>query len=175
MNIPEHAPSAEQFWLYAHEAEFLHSLAEQGYSERSIATCRRFSDRHCDMAEARDIDPEAMTNLADACPTTGTRSMKQELTMVVRRFTKHLIDAGAMARSDPSPSPSGSVDQLCMELDHWLRSQRGMYGPRLQRYPKLLTHFVGHCCNDTGTLQNLSSVTPEDVLAFVDRITGPGN
>ena len=139
-----------------------------------------FSDRHCDMAEARDIDPEeldieAMTNLADACPTTGTRSMKQELTMVVRRFTKHLIDAGAMARSDPSPSPSGSVDQLCMELDHWLRSQRGMYGPRLQRYPKLLTHFVGHCCNDTGTLQNLSSVTPEDVLAFVDRITGPGN
>ncbi len=180
MNIPEHAPSAEQFWLQMHEAEFLHSLAEQGYSERSIATYQRFSNRLCHMAEARGIGPEeldieAMTNLADACPTTGTRYMKQELTMVVRRFTKHLVDAGAMARSDPSPSPSGTVEQLCMELDHWLRSQRGMYGPRLQYYPKILTHFVGHCCNDTGTLEDLASVTPKDVLAFVDRITGPGN
>lgn len=179
MTFPDQAPSAERFWLHAHQAGFLQSLADQGYSERSMSTYRRFSSRLCEVAATRGIRPEeldieTMTSLADACPTTGTPYMERELATVVRRFARHLADAGVIAGTDPPPH-SDPVQRLCMEQDRWLRFQRGMHGARLQQYPKLLTRFVEHCCDDSGTLQDLASATPEDVLAFVDTIIGPGN
>ena len=180
MTVSEHVPHTEQFWLHLHQVGFLHSLAEQGHSERSIETYRRFCSRLCEVTQARQVGPEefdvdAMTGLADSLPTTGTAYMKQELTMVVHRFTGYLIDAGVMVKNDPPPPPADPMEQLCMEQDHWLRSQRGMYGNRLRVYRRILTSFVRHCCNDKDVLQDLASMSPEDVLGFVDTIIGSGN
>lgn len=180
MNTTEHAPATERFWLHAHQAGFLQSLADQGYSERSISTYGRFSSRLCNVAETRGIGPETfdadvMAELVDACPTTGTPCMKQELATVARRFADHLTGAGAMAGPDRSAPASGAVERLCAEMDLWLRSERGMYGDRLRRHPKILIRFLDRCRKDTGTLRDLATVTAEDVLAFADEINGPGS
>ncbi len=180
MTIQEHAPSSEPFWLHLHQTEFLHSLAEQGLSKHSLDFYRRQCRRLCDLAEVQGIssdkcDIAAMHNLAETCPATGAAQVRSGLTRVMRRFTAHLIDAGVIVRPEPSPPPGGSVESLCIELDSWLRSQRGAYGYRLQQYPKVLKGLVSHCCRDTGTLQDLASATPEDVLGYMDRITGTSN
>lgn len=158
---------------------FLHTLEEQGHSKKSVATYRHFSTRLCDVAQERNIDPEGldiglMAELADACPTTGTSCMQRELAMVARRFTRYLVDSGVIVRRDPPQPPAGSTEAFCAELDDWLRSQRGMHGPRLQTYPRILTGFVQHCCKETGTVQDLATVTPGEVLGHVDTITGKG-
>ena len=165
MNTVEHASLTERFWLHAHQAGFLQSLADQGYSERSISTYGRFSSRLCNVAETRGIGPETfdadvMAELVDACPTTGTPYMKPEL---------------AMVGPDRSAPASGAVERLCAEMDFWLRSERGMYGDRLRQYPKILISFLDRCRKDTGTLWVLATVTAEDVLAFADEINGPGS
>ncbi len=176
MIIPDRAPSEEQFWLVAYLTAFLQSLIAHGYRKYTIETYRRISQRLCDMAQVRNISPseldvDTMTNLADACLTTDSLCMKQQVTTVVHRFTEYLIAVGVIiVRKEPVPSPR-TIEHLCMELDHWLRSQRGLYGDRLRVYPKILTQFVQHCNADKDMVQNLALVSPENILAFVDKIT----
>ena len=146
MTIPDQAPSEGQFWLAAYLTAFLNSLVVQGYCKGTMELYRCISQRLCDVAQANNIGPgeldvDTMDNLADACLTTDTLSMKKQVNKVVRRFTEYLIEAGVMVRKEPLPSP-GTVEHLCMELDHWLRTQRGQSGVHLRVYPNILTQFA---------------------------------
>ncbi len=179
MTIPDRAPAEGQFWLLAYLTAFLHSLSEQGYSKHTIEVYRRISHRLCDVVQMKNIGPSeldvgTMDRLADVCVTTDSLCMKKRAKWIVRQFCIYLIDAGAMVHKVPLPF-QGTVEQLCSELDHWLRSQRGLCGDHLKVYTKILTQFVQHCKADTDMVQNLALVTPEDVLAFVDKVTVSSN
>ena len=175
MTIPDHAPTEGQFWLQAYLTTFLQSLSTQGYSKHTIKVYRRISQRLCDIIYVNNIGPSeldvgTMDRLADACVTTDSLHMKKQVATVVRRFTEYLIDAGVMVRKDPLPSP-GTVEHLGMELDHWLRTQRGLSGNHLTVYTNILTQFLQHCKADTDMVQKLALVTPDDVISFVDKVT----
>ena len=135
-------------WLSLHRSGFLESLAAQGHAERTVRNYRRMVDRLCAEAEARGLGPGAldarvMSELAGACPRSGTPHMERELAMATRRFTDHLIRVGAIAAATLTPPPPGSTDRLCADLDRWLRSHAGMYGNRLRTHRKVLRRLVG--------------------------------
>ncbi len=176
MTIPDRTPAGGQFWLVDYLTAFLHSMITQDYSKYYIETHRCISQRLCDVAQEKDIGPgeldvDTMAKLAVACLTTDSSRMKKQVEAVVRRFTEYLIAVGVIiVRKDPLPSP-GTIEHLCMELDHWLRTQRGLYSHRLTVYPKILTQFVQHCKADTDMVHNLALMTPDYVISFVDKIT----
>ncbi len=176
MIIPDRAPSEEQFWLLAYLTAFLQSLNAQGYSKYTIEVYRRISHRLCDVVHVNNIGPseldmETMDKLAADCLTTDSSRMKKQIETVVHRFTEYLIAGGVIiVRKDPLPSP-GTIEHLCMELNHWLRTQRGLSGDHLRVYPNILTQFVQHCNAGTDMVQNLALVTPEDIISFVDKVT----
>ena len=180
MSIPDRVPVEGQFWLLAYLTAFLHSLITQGYHKNTIKNYRCISQRLCDVAQAKGIGPseldvDTMDKLVDACVITDSLGMRQQVTTVVRRFAEYLIAVGVIiVHKDPLPSP-GTVEQLCMELDHWLRTQRGMCGHYLTIYPKILTQFVQHCDADTDMVQNFALVSPADIIAFVDKVTVSSN
>ena len=167
----------DSHWLSPHRRAFLESLSAQGYAVRTIKSFRLMVGRLCAEAEARGLGPDALdTNvireLADACPRTGTSYMERELAMATRRFTAYLVHAGVIAPTTPTPPPLGSPEQLCAELDHWLRNHQGMFGNRLPVYRNVMQRIIGFCCTATGTAQDLAAITPEAVFAFLDGYAG---
>ena len=86
--------------------------------------------------------------------------------------TDYLVRAGAIAAAVPTPPPAGSPEQLCAELDHWLRNHRGMFGNRLRAHRKVLRRVMAFCCTATGTAEDLAAVTPEAVFAFLECCAG---
>lgn len=170
-------PPVGSYWLTRHGNEFLESLASQGYAKPTINSFRRMIERLCAQAEARDLEPASLDAgglhaLASACPRTGTSYMERELAMATRRFTDYLVQAGAIARASPPRPPPGSAEQLCVELDGWLKNHRGMFGHRLQTHQRELKRFMAFCCTATGTVEDLASLTPEVVFAFLDHDAG---
>ena len=164
-------------WLEPHRTAFLESLAEQGYSEHYMKTLRRFTDRLCAEAKTRHLVPDGLDagvfrTLADTCPKTGAAYMEWGLTMVARRFTDHLVQAGVVAAVSPPPPTPGSPEQLCEELDHWLRHHRGLFGSRLREYPNQMKDFLSFCCTTTGTAEDLASLTPDILFAYLHRCSG---
>ncbi len=174
---PSTFPPTDSHWLSPHRSGFLESLAAQGYAERTVKSFRRMVDRLCAEAEARGLGPDTldadvMGELAGACPRTGTSHMERELAMATRRFTDRLVRAGAIAAAPPTQPPPGSPEQLCAELDHWLRDHLGMFGNRLRAHRKVLRRVIEFCCTATGTAEDLAAVTPEAVFAFLDGCAG---
>ena len=170
-------PPTDSHWLSPHRSGFLESLAAQGYAVRTVKSFRLMVGRLCAEAEARGLGPCAldaniMRELADACPRTGTAHMERELARATRRFTDYLVRAGAIAAAVPTPPPAGSPEQLCAELDHWLRNHRGMFGNRLRVHRKVLRRVTAFCCTATGTAEDLAAVTPEAVFAFLECCAG---
>ena len=160
-----------------HRSGFLESLAAQGYAVRTVKSFRLMVSRMCAEAQARSLEPHTldanvMRKLADASPRTGTSYMERELAMATRRFTAYLVDVGAIAPATPTPPPPGSPEQLCAELDHWLRSHQGMFGSRLKVYRNVMQRLIGFCCTTTGTVEDLAAITPEAVSAFLDGYAG---
>ncbi len=174
---PSTSSSMISSWLAPHRTTFLESLAEQGYSESRMRILRRFTDCLCAEARTRDLvpdglDAEVFRTLADTCPKTGAAYMEWDLAMVARRFTDHLVQAGVVAAvSPPQPIP-GSPEQLCEELDHWLRHHRGMFGSRLPVYRNQLKDFLSFCCTTTGTAEDLASLTPDVLFVYLHRCSG---
>ena len=174
---PSTFPPTDSHWLSPHRSGFLESLAAQGYAERTVKSFRRMVDRLCAEAEARGLGPDTLDadvvgELAGACPRTGTSHMERELAMATRRFTDRLVRAGAIAAAPPTQPPPGSPEQLCAELDHWLRDHLGMFGNRLRAHRKVLRRVIEFCCTATGTAEDLAAVTPEAVFAFLDGCAG---
>ena len=172
-------PPTDPYWLIQHRNEFLESLALQGYAKRTIKTYRIMVSRLCAEAEARSLGPDALDSgvigeLASACPRSGTSHMECELAMATRRFTDFLIHAGVIAPANPIPPPPGSTEQLCMELDGWLRHHRGMFGNRLRTHRNELQRIITFCCTASGTVEDLVSITPEVIFALLDRDSGKG-
>ena len=170
-------PPTDSHWLSPHRSGFLESLAVQGYAVRTVKSFRLMVSRLCAEAEARGIEPytldaNVMRELADACPRTGTSYMERELAMATRRFTAYLVDVGVIAPATPTSPPLGSPEQLCAELDHWLRNHQGMFGNRLAVYRNVMRRIIGFCCTATGTADDLAAITPEAVFAFLDGHTG---
>ena len=164
-------------WLSPHRSRFLESLAAQGYTVRTVKSFRLMVSRLCAEAEARGIEPytldaNVMRELADACPRTGTSYMERELAMATRRFAAYLIDVGVIAPATPTSPPLGSPEQLCAELDHWLRNHQGMFGNRLAVYRNVTQRIIGFCCTATGTAEGLATITPEAVFSFLDGYAG---
>ena len=173
---PSTPPSMISSWLEPHQTAFLESLAEQGYCARYMKTLRRFTDLLCAEARARDLVPDGLDagvflTLADTCPKTGSAYMERDLTMVARRFTDHLVQAGVVAAVSPPPPTPGSPEQLCEEYDHWLRHHRGMSG-RLTVYRHQLKDFLSFCCTTTGTAEDLTSLTPDVLFTYLHRCPG---
>ena len=176
---PSTLPPTDRHWLSLHRSGFLESLAAQGHAEGTVRNYRRMVGRLCAEAEARGLGPGAldacaMSELAGACPRSGTPHMERELAMATRRFTDHLVRIGAIAAATPTPPPPGSTDRLCADLDRWLRSHAGMYGNRLRAHRKVLRRLVGFCCTATGTVEDLAAATPEAILAFLGDCAGRG-
>ena len=170
-------PPTDSHWLSPHRSGFLESLAVQGYAVRTVKSFRLMVSRLCAEAEARGIEPytldaNVMRALADACPRTGTSYMERELAMATRRFTAYLVDVGVIIPATPTSPPLGSPEQLCAELDHWLRNHQGMFGNRLAVYRNVMRRIIGFCCTATGTADDLAAITPEAVFAFLDGHTG---
>ncbi len=164
-------------WLEPHRTAFLESLVEQGYSERYMKTLRRFTDRLCAEARTRHLVPDGVDagvfrTLADTCPKTGAAYMERSLTRVARRFTDYLVQTGVVAAVSPPPPTPGSPEQLCEELDHWLQNYRGLFGSRLRRYPNQMKDFLSFCCTTTGTAEDLASLTPDVLFAYLHRCSG---
>ena len=177
--IPSAIRPTRPFWLARHRNGFLDSLALQGYAPRTIKTYRRMTDRLCAEAEARGLGPDTLDTgvigeLAKACPSTGTAYMERELAMATRRFTDYLIQAGMATVVKPPLPPSGSAEQLCAELDRWLRRHRGMYGNRLRTHCTVLRRLMAFCCTATGTADDLACITPEILFVFLDGGAGKG-
>ena len=171
------SPPTDTHWLSHHRIRFLESLAAQGYAARTVKSFRLMVSRLCAEAQARGLGPDTldanvMRELADACPRTGTSYMERELAMATRRFTAYLVDVGVIAPATPIPPPPGSPEQLCAELDHWLRNHQGMFGNRLQVYRNVMQRLIGFCCTTTGTAEDLAAITPEAVFAFLDGYPG---
>ena len=167
----------DSHWLSAHRSGFLESLAAQGYAARTIKSFRLMVSRLCAEAQAQGIEPctldaNVMRELADACPRTGTSYMERELAMATRRFTGYLVEVGVIAAATPTSPPLGSPEQLCVELDHWLRNHQGMFGSRLAVYRNVMQRIIGFCCTATGTVEDLAAITPEAVFAFLDGYAG---
>ena len=172
-------PPPAPFRLTRHRDAFLESLARQGYARATIKTFRRMVDRLCGEAEAHGfgsdaLDADGLRELADACPRSGTPYMERELAMATRRFTDYLVSTRAIAPACPPPPPPGSPEQLCEELDRWLRHYRGMFGNRLRTHRSELQRVMAFCCTTTGTVDDLSCITPEVIFALVDRDAGKG-
>ena len=164
-------------WLEPHRTTFLESLAEQGYSKSRRDIFRRLSGLLCAEARARHLVPDGLDadifrTLADTCPKTGTAYMERNLAMVTRRFTDYLVQAGVVAAVRPPPPAPGSPEQLCEELDHWLRHHRGMFGSRLRRYPNQMKEFLSFFCTTTGTVEDLASLTPDVLFTYLHRCSG---
>lgn len=177
--VPPTLPPPAPFWLNRHRNGFLDSLALQGYATGTIKSYRRMTDRLCAEAEARGLGPDTLDSgviaeLAEACPRSGTPYMERELAMATRRFTDYLIQAGVAAVVHPPLPPSGSPEQLCAELDRWLRRHRGVYGNRLRTHRTVLRRLMAFCCTATGTADDLVCVTPEVIFAFLDGGAGKG-
>ena len=169
------SPPTDTHWLSLHRSGFLESLAAQGYAVRTIKSFRLMVSRLCAEAQARGLGPytldaNVMRELADTCPRTGTSYMERELVMATRRFTAYLVDVGVIAPATPTPPPLGSPEQLCTELEHWLRNHQGMFGSRLKVYWNVMQRLIGFCCTATGTAQDLAAITPEAVVS--DRLYG---
>ncbi len=176
---PSTSPPTGPYWLIQHRNEFLESLALQGYAKGTIKSYRLMVDRLCAEAQARSLESDALDSrvlgeLAIACPRTGTSYMERELARATRRFTDYLVHAGVIAPANPIPPPPGPTEQLCMELDGWLRHHRGMFGHRLRTYRNELQRIVAFCCTASGTVEDLASVTPEVIFALLDRDPGKG-
>ena len=174
-------PPSESFWLTRHHSEFAETLVEQGYYWRNVYNYRLMSGRLCAQAEARGLgpdalNPEVMDDLARACPGDVAVSTKSTMAMVARRFAGYLVDAGVIEPVVPPPPDPGSPEGLCEELEHWLRHHKGMYGKcRLRANRNLLKQLMAYWCTSTGTADDLSSLTAEDVFAFLDHSPGkPG-
>ena len=170
-------PPTDSHWLSPHRSRFLESLAAQGYAVRTVKSFRLMVDRLCAQAQARGLGPDAldanvMGELADACPRTGTSYMERELAMATRRFTAYLVHVGVIIPTTPTPPPPGSPEQLCAELDHWLRNHQGMFGNRLPVYRNVMRRIIGFCCTASGTAQDLAAITPEAVFTFLDGDAG---
>ena len=164
-------------WLEPHRTTFLESLAEQGYSKSRRDIFRRLSGLLCTEARARHLVPDGLDadifrTLADTCPKTGAAYMERNLAMVTRRFTDYLVQAGVVAAVRPPPPAPGSPEQLCEELDHWLRHHRGMFGSRLRRYPNQMKEFLSFFCTTTGTVEDLASLTPDVLFTYLHRCSG---
>ena len=170
-------PPTDPHWLLPHRNAFLESLAAQGYAVRTVKSFRLMVDRLCAEARARGLEPCALDanvvrELADACPRTGTSHMERELAMATRRFTAYLVDVGVIAPAPPTPPPPGSPEQLCAELNHWLRNHQGMFGNRLPTHRRVLQRIIEFCCTTTGTIEDLAAVTPDVIFAFLADCTG---
>ena len=170
-------PPTDSHWLSPYRRAFLESLSAQGYAVRTIKSFRLMVARLCAQAEARGLGPDTldanvMGELADACPRTGTSYMERELAMATRRFTAYLVHVGVIAPTTPTSPPLGFPEQLCAELDHWLRNHQGMFGNRLPVYRNVMQRIIGFCCTATGTAQDLAAVTPEAVFTFLDGYAG---
>ena len=170
-------PPTNTHWLSPHRSAFLESLAAQGYAVRTVKSFRLMVSRLCAEAQTRGIKPytldaNVMRELADACPRTGTSYMERELAMATRRFTAYLVDVGVIAPVTPTSPPPGSPQQLCTELDHWLRNHQGMFGSRLKVYRKVMQRIIGFCCTTTDTVEELAAITPEAVFGFLDGYAG---
>lgn len=170
-------PPTDSHWLFPHRSGFLESLAAQGYAVRTVKSFRLMVDRLCAEAEARGIEPytldaNAMRELADACPRTGTSYMERELAMATRRFTAYLVHVGVVAPATPTSPPPGSPQHLCAELDYWLKNHQGMFGNRLAVYRNVMQRIMGFCCTATGTAEDLAAITPDTVFAFLDGDAG---
>ena len=170
-------PPTDSHWLSSHRSGFLESLAAQGYAARTVKSFRLMVSRLCAEAKARGLGPYAldvnvMGELADACPTTGTSYMERELAMATRRFTAYLVHVGVITPATPTSPPLDSPEQLCAELDHWLRNHQGMFGNRLPVYRNVMQRIIGFCCIATGTAEDLAAITPEAVFTFLDGYAG---
>ncbi len=176
-SVPSTPRSKESFWLTPHRHRFLESLEAQGYAGSSLSRFRCMTDRLCAEAEARglkadDLDAGVLGSLAATCPTTGAAYMRLELARMARRFTAHLVETGVM---DPViPPPPAPPESLGIELDHWLRHHRGMFGGRLPNYRNILKRFLAFCA-PTGSAEDLAAVTAETIFAFVEEFPGSGN
>ena len=63
--------------------------------------------------------------------------------MISSRYT-YLVHVGVIAPTTPTPPPLGSPEQLCAELDHWLRNHQGLFGNRLPVYRNVISGDARH-------------------------------
>ena len=82
------------------------------------------------------------------------------------------MSPGAVDSAGVGRDGGASPEQLCVELDHWLRNHRGMFGNRLRAHRKVLRRVMAFCCTATGTAEDLAAVTPEAVFAFLECCAG---
>ena len=178
---PSTSTSMDCFWLAPHRSAYLDTFAAQGYAAGTVSTHRRMTTRLCAEVEARglgadELDAGVLAVLAAACPRTGSSSFERDLMSVARRFTGHLVDSGVIAPAPCEPLPlPGSLERLSAEFDDWLRQQRGLFGRRLHTHRNILKSFMTFCCAAARTPGDPGAVTPENILAFLDHLSGKVN
>ncbi len=139
----------DSFWLKVHISDFLNSLVQKGYTKGTIEDYKNSAARICDHAEAlrigpEDLDAELLDKLATTCPGTGSRYMEGMLHRTVRRITDDLIDKGVISKPPEDLSIGGPREHLILELDNWLKSNRGLYGGGISRHHKVARLFLDY-------------------------------
>ncbi len=165
------------FWLTVHIRDFLNSLAIKGYTKRTIRLYKNTADRICCHAEAQGIGPEELNaelfdKLIATCPCTGSSSMEYMLSLGARLITEYLIDEGIITHPPEDLSAGGPREQLILELDNWLKSNRGLYGENIYRHYKACSLFLDHFGKATGDVDDLASLTPGRIHDFLDKHAG---
>lgn len=157
-------------WLVSHSDAFLAELGKQNYAPRTIERYKCAVTAFVTQADlcgvdAEDIDEAVLAELRGAVPELRSTSEQRHRQGCITRFIKHLVDAGAISPLPPLPAPE-SVEELSASYGDWLRHQQGLGKTTISKrqafFRRFMTFRFGAVPGD------LNSITPEDVLTFLD-------
>lgn len=163
-------------WLVSHGDTFLAELGMQNYAPRTIerykcavtAFVRQAALREVD---AEDIDEAVLAELRGAVPELRSTSEQRHRQGCITRFIKHLADAGVISLLPVLPAPE-SVEELSMAYGDWLRHRQGLGKTTIRQrqafFRRFMTFRFGAVPGD------LNSITPEDILSFLDSPSKTG-
>jgi len=161
-------------WLRAHCAAFLDELRAQGYASSTIRQYERTVEQLCARMEARglgseDLDGLAIAELCNAVLKERPASTRTYETFCLGRFVDHLTVSGVVSPAAPPVHAPTAMDRLRAEYDAYLRQQRGMSEATIYHCVRFLERFMSFRFGET--LGELNDITPDDIVAFLARLT----
>jgi len=161
--------------LTNHRKAFLKEIRTQGYSRSAINTYERTTRLFCDEIKQRglyidSLDVPAAEALFKAVIEKTTKNSRSLFKFCLRRFIKHLVDAGVMIPANVGAKELTELERLFEEYKDYLRYQRGLSETTIKGCIGYMARFMTYRFGEA--LGDLNAITSEDIISFVLKFKG---
>lgn len=157
-----------------HGRTFLEQMERQGYAAATVRVYGRTINRLIDVMRqgglsAADLHGRRIEDLKTLVQNLSPQSARRYTPFCLDQFCSYLIDIGAAPPPAPPAVDETAKGQLRRAYEDYLRNQRGLSDATIRHCLGFFERFLAFRFG--GELGDLDAITPDDIAAFLHRLT----